>query len=129
MLISALILAASLGLLVQFFVAYCRSLINAAYNLELSEQAHQVTGIDDHHIQPTDFRRMMDLLHLCPGPGTDRMQLGAVRVYFSILNFFRNIFGSQEWIHRDQKSCSYFVAVALDRRITHNRMILNGHSS
>jgi len=129
MLISALIFAASAGLLVQFFVAYCRSLINAAYSLELSEQAHQVTGIDDHHIRPSDFRRMMELLHLCPGPGSDRLQLGAVRSYFSLLSFSRSIFGAKDWIERDQKSCSYFVAVALDRRIAHNRMLLHSQSS
>ena len=44
MLIAALIFATSLGLLIQFFVAYCRSLITNAYALELSEQAHQVTA-------------------------------------------------------------------------------------
>jgi len=129
MLISALIFVASLGLLIQFFIAYCRSLISAAYALELSEQAHEVTGIDDHHIRPGDFRRMMELLHLCPGPGNDRLQLGAVQTYFSILGFIRAILGSQEWIERDQKSCSYFVAVSLDRRIAHNRTLLRAQSS
>ncbi len=129
MLIAALIFATSAGLLIQFFIAYCRSLITQAYCLELSEQAHQVTGIDDHHIHGSDFRRMMELLHLCPGPGTDRLQLGAVRAYFSLLSAFRKILGTSHWIERDQKSCSYFVAVALDRRIAHNRALTQGQLS
>ena len=129
MLIAALIFATSLGLLIQFFVAYCRSLITHAYSLELSEQAHQVTGIDDHHIRPSDFRRMMELVPLCPGPGTDRMQLGAVSFYYALLNLLRSIAGNKPWIERDQKSCSYFAAVTLDRRMAHNRALMHGHAS
>ena len=129
MLIAALIFATSLGLLIQFFVAYCRSLITNAYALELSEQAHQVTGIDDHHIQPSDFNRMMELVHLCPGPGTDRMQLGAVKFYYSLLNVVRSLAGNRAWIERDQKSCSYFAAVSLDRRMAYNRALMHGHAS
>lgn len=129
MLIAALIFATSLGLLIQFFIAYCRSLITEAYCLELSEQAHQVTGIDDHHIQGSDFRRMKELLHLCPGPGTDRVQVGAVSAYFSLLSFFSKILGKAEWIARDQKTCSYFVAVMLDRRMAHNRALMQGQLS
>ncbi len=129
MLIAALIFATSVGLLVQFFIAYCRSLITEAYCLELSDQAHQVTGIDDHHIQASDFHRMKELLQLCPGVGTDRVQVGAVSTYFSMLSFFGKVFGKAEWILRDQKTCSYFVAVALDRRMAHNRALLQGQVS
>jgi hypothetical protein len=128
MLIAALIFAVSLGLLIQFFVAYCRSLITRAYALELSEQAHQVTGIDDHHIKGSDFRRMLELVHLCPGPGTDRVPLGAVRAYYALLNALRSIVGHREWIENDQKSCSYFAAITLDRRIAHNRALMASQS-
>lgn len=129
MLIAALICAASLGLLIQFFIAYCRSLITQAYSLELSEQAHQVTGIDDHHIKPGDFRRMVELVHLCPSPGTDRMQLGSVKLYYRLLHLFHSVLGQKEWIETDQKSCSYFAAIALDRRMAYNRALMASHSS
>lgn len=125
MLFAALIFVASFGLMIQFFIAYCRSLISQAYALELSEQAHQVTGIDDHHIAGSDFHRMLELAQLCPGPGTDRMQLGAVRSYFSFLGIVRGILGSSKWIESDRKSCSYFAAVTLDRRMAHNRALLS----
>lgn len=129
MLIAALIFVVSLGLLVQFFMAYCRSLISQTFSLELSDQAHQVTGIDDHHIHGSDFHRMMGLLHICPGPGNDRFQVGAVHAYYSFLGLLRGIFGPAEWVARDQKSCSYFVAISLDRRITYNRTFLRSQPS
>ena len=124
MLIAALIFVVSVGLLMQFFMAYCRSLISHTYSVELSDHAHEVTGIDDHHIRGADFPRMMELLHVCPGPGNDGFQIAAVRAYFSFLNLLRRIFGAAEWVERDQKSCSYFVAVSLDRRIAHNRSLM-----
>ena len=129
MLIAALILVVSLGLLVQFFMAYCRSLISHTFSLELSDPAHQVTGIDDHHIHGSDFHRMMELLHVCPGPGNDRFQVGAVRAYYSLLSMLRGIFGPAEWVERDQKSCSYFVAISLDRRIAYNRTLMRSQAS
>lgn len=129
MLIAALIFVVSLGLLMQFFMAYCRSLISSTFSLELSDQAHQLTGIDDHHIQGSDFHRMMELLHICPGPGSDRLQVAAVRAYYSVLSVLRSILGPSEWVERDQKSCSYFVAISLDRRITYNRTFMRSQAS
>ena len=129
MLIAALIFVVSMGLLVQFFMAYCRSIISATYSLEMSDQAHQVTGIDDHHIHGSDFHRLMELLHVCPGPGKDHFQVAAVRAYYTLLNMVRGIFGAVEWVERDQKSCSYFVAISLDRRITHNRTMMRSQAS
>lgn len=129
MFIAALILATSLGFLIQFFIAYSRSLISQAYAMELSEQAHIVTGIDDHHVQGNDFHRLMELLHLCPGQGQDRVQLGLVKVYYSLLAAARMFFRGSEWIARDQKSCSYFVAVSLDRRMAANRALMQGMPS
>jgi hypothetical protein len=127
MLIAALVFAVSAGLLLQFFVAYCRSLIARSYALELSEQAHLVTGIDDHLIATDDFPRLLHLARLCPGPGDDRLQLGAVRLYYSILNFFAGVTGTSSWLDHDRKQCGYFAAVALDRRMAHSRDLLASH--
>jgi hypothetical protein len=124
MLIAALIFAVSFGLLIQFFVAYCRSLISEAFAVELSPQAHEVTGIDDHQITPGDFGRMLQLVRLCPGPGSDRLQLAAVRAYYGVLHAAGGLVGTGERIQQELKRCSYFAAVALDRRMAHNRALL-----
>ncbi len=127
MLTAALVFAVSAGLLLQFFVAYCRSLIARSYALELSEQAHLVTGIEDHLIASDDFPRLLHLARLCPGPGDDRLQLGAVRLYYGILSSLSALFGGPSWMDHDRKQCGYFAAVALDRRMAHSRDLLASH--
>jgi hypothetical protein len=129
MMIAALILVASSVFLVQFFVAYCRSLLAKSFALELSPEAQQVTGIEDHRVHHNDFRRLLQLVELCPEPGDDAVQLRAVRTYYSLTEGLRAIAGSlvpsvREWVEREQAACGYFAAVALDRRIAHNRGLM-----
>jgi len=128
MMIAAIILAASLVFLVQFFIAYCRSLLAKSYALELSPETHQVTGIEDHLIHRDDFRRLVQLVELCPEPGNDGAQLKAVRVYYSLVKGLRAVMGSlgsvRDWTEKEQASCGYFAAVVLDRRIAHNRGLM-----
>ncbi len=112
--------------LIQFFVAYCRSLLSATYRLELSVEAHQVTGIEDHLVRGDDFARMLHLLRLCPESGNDRVQLTSVRTYYSLVSMLRMVFAPvvpavADWTDRERAACGYFAAVALDRRIAHNR--------
>lgn len=129
MMIAALILVTSLVFFVQFFVAYCRSLLARSYALELSPEAHQVTGIEDHLVSHEDFRRLVQLVELCPEPGDDGSQLRAVRVYYALMNAVRAGVGAvtpavRKWAEKEQAACGYFAAVALDRRIAFNRGLL-----
>lgn len=129
MMIAALILVASAVFLVQFFVAYCRSLLARSFALELSPEAHQVTGIEDHMVHGRDFHRLLQLVELCPEPGDDAVQLSAVRTYYAMMKGIRAIAGSlvptvKEWVENEQAACGYFAAVALDRRIAHNRGLM-----
>ena len=129
MMIAALILSVSLVFLAQFFVAYCRSLLVKSSVLELSPEAHQVTGIDDHLVDRDDFRRLVQLVDLCPEPGNDGVQLGAVRAYYALMGALRALASSiapaiRNWVEKEQAACGYFAAVALDRRIAHNRGLM-----
>lgn len=129
MMIAALILVASSVFLVQFFVAYCRSLLAKSFAVELSREAQQVTGIDDHLVHRNDFKRLLQLVELCPEPGDDAVQLRAVRIYYALMKALRAISSSivpavREWVEREQVACGYFAAVALDRRIAHNRGLM-----
>jgi hypothetical protein len=132
--VAAIILAISLAAFLQFFVSYCRSLIAAYSEVELSDQARQVTGIRDRAVSGDDFRRLLELMRLCPEMGDDSNEIGAVRTYFSLLSLARSIgraimpaFAS--WTERERAGCTYFVAVALDRRIARNRFLLEQQAS
>lgn len=127
--IPAFILVVSTVFLVQFFVTYCRSLIAAYRQVDLSEDAREVTGIEDHIVHGDDFRRLLQLVWLCPESGDDRFEIGAVRLYYVLLNSLR-AFGRPlvpavaTWAEREREGCAYFAAVALDRRIAHNRDLM-----
>lgn len=126
MIIPIVILTLSILFLIQFFVAYCRSLTAASFRMELSPEAHEVTGIEDHHVHGDDFKRMLHLLRLCPESGNDKVQLASVRAYYGLVSILRMIFAPVmpavgDWTERERAACGYFAAVALDRRIAHNR--------
>ncbi len=128
MIIAAIILVVSVVFLVQFFVAYCRSVLAKSAAKELSPEAQQVTGIDDHHVKRGDFRRLVQLVDLCPEPGDDGAQLRAVRVYYAMMDTARALAAIapalRNWIEKEQSACGYFAAVVLDRRIAHNRGLM-----
>lgn len=127
--IPALFLVISLAAFLQFFIAYSRSLIAAYKQVELSEDAREVTGIEDHSVAGDDFRRLLQLVRLCPEPGDDRFEISAVRGYFGMLSALRGIARSlapnvANWAEQERAGCAYFAAVALDRRIAHNRDLM-----
>jgi hypothetical protein len=132
MIIAALILVFSIAFMVQFFVAYCRSLLASSSGVELSPQAHEVTGIDDHHVTGEDFQRLMPLVRLCPTENEPGMQLAAVGAYYSCMSFLRSVATSlaprvAAWAERERAGCGYYAAVELDRRIAYNRGIIANH--
>ncbi|HEV8384461.1 MAG TPA: hypothetical protein VGQ11_06275 [Candidatus Acidoferrales bacterium] len=124
--IAALIFVVALAMFLQFFVSYCRSLIAAYERVDLSEQAREVTGISDHQVSGRDFGRLLQLVQMCPEPGDDSKEIGAVRAYYKLLTLARAIFQNiapalERRMERERESCAYFAAVALDRRIAHSR--------
>jgi hypothetical protein len=127
--IATLIFVVSLAALLQFFVSYCRSVIAASSRQELSEQAREVTGIEDHVVRGDEFHRLLQLVGLCPGPGDDSNAIRAVRGYFGLLSFLRVMThrlapAVEHWAEHERAGCAYFAAVALDRRIAHSRALL-----
>ena len=128
--IPALIFVISIVLLLQFLVAYCRSLLAAISQVGLSEQTHEVTGIEDRIVSGDDFKRLLQLVRLCPGPGGDTFQIRAMRAYYTLLNLLGSVFRSlaprvAAWAERERENCAYFAAVVLDRRIAYNRELMS----
>jgi hypothetical protein len=125
---AAIILVCSLVLFLQFFVFYCRSLIAVSARQPLSPEVQEVTGIQ-RAASGEDFKRVMQLLQLCPERREDRNGIQAIGVYFRLLNFMRATVARMApsmnaWMETERGQCTYFAAVALERRISFSRDML-----
>jgi len=126
--IAAIILVCSLAFFLQFFVPYCRSVIASSAGHVLSAEVQDVTGISK---QPAgdDFARVMQLLMLCPDRPEDRGEIRAIGVYFRLLNVIKTTAARlapslRAWAEKERGRCTYFAAVALDRRVAFSRDLL-----
>ena len=122
------ILVVSVVIFLQFFVFYCRSLIAVSTKQPLSPEVQEVTGIQ-RAASGDDFNRVMQLLHLCPERPEDRNGIQAIGAYFQLLNFVsstvaRLIPSMKSWTDSERGHCTYFAAIALERRISFSREML-----
>lgn len=127
--IAALIFVISLALLLQFFVAYSRSVIAAYAKSELSDQVREVAGIQGERVRSEQFGQLVQLVRLCPQKNDDQSDLTVVRVYYAMMGWLAALARSFApavgmWAKSEQISCTYFAAVALDRRIAYSRALL-----
>lgn len=123
---ASLICVISVAAFLQFFVLHCRSILASCRKVELSDRVREVTGMHDAKIAPDDFYRLRQLVRLCPERGDDQMDIRAVGTYYNLLGLLRVIARSAvprvaAWAEEERRSCSYFAAVALDRRISYSR--------
>lgn len=131
---AALIFVVSIAFFLQFFVWYTRSVIQASRKHALSESVREVTGIGANPIGAAQFGRLLQLAELCPGSGSDEKRILAVRAYFQGLGVVLSLIPrmptgafakAAAWIGREQASCAYFAATALDRRMAYSRTLLS----
>jgi hypothetical protein len=125
---AGIIFVFSAAALLQFFISYCRSLIAASSKQVLSPEVKDVTGIQK-AASGDDFKRVMQLLQLCPERPEDRNGVQAIGAYFRLLNFLRStvarvVPSMREWMESERGHCAYFAAVALERRISFSRDML-----
>ncbi len=127
--IAAIISVISLAAFLQFFISYCRSVIVASQRVPLSEQVRELAGIKNLTVDGEEFYRLRQLLRLCPHRGDDRTEIRAVGTYYGLLKILRDasrrvVPRLTNWAERERQNCSYFIAVALDRRISYSRSLL-----
>jgi hypothetical protein len=132
--IAALIFAISTLTLLQFFVSYSRSLIAESQIQKLSEHTRDICGITTKAVAGDQFRRLLQLVALCPESGEDGGKLMTVSVYFRLLDFLRALAkrvvpSATGWIEAERSGCAYVAAVVLDHRIAHNRRLLAQQTS
>ena len=125
---AGVIFAFSAAALLQFFISYCRSLIAASSKQVLSAEVKDVTGIQ-RIASGEDFERVIQLLQLCPERPEDRNSVQAIGAYFKLLNFVRSTVAQivpsmKAWTESERGHCTYFAAVALERRISFSRDML-----
>lgn len=125
---AAFIFVISVVIFLQFFVFYCRSLIAVSSKQPLSPEVQDVTGIRK-TASGEDFNRVMQLLHLCPERPEDRKGIQAIGAYYRLLSFMgstiaRLVPSMKSWTESELGHCTYFAAIALERRISFSRDML-----
>jgi hypothetical protein len=123
------ILAISPMVLLQFFTVYCHSLIAKSRGYDLSEQGREISGVTSKAVRGDQFKRLLQLIDLCPEHGEDNYQLRAVSAYFRMLGFVRVLLSRVSpaaaiWIESERGGCAYAAAVELDRRIAYSRILM-----
>ncbi|MGH9715007.1 MAG: hypothetical protein ACRD5M_17060 [Candidatus Acidiferrales bacterium] len=130
---AALICVISIVAFLQFFVSYCRSVLASSRKVQLSDRVREVAGIDKQNVAAADFQRLLQLVRLCPERGDDQTEIRAVGTYYGFLHVVGRASNSlipsvAAWSERERQSCSYFAAVALDRRISYSHDLLSQQS-
>jgi hypothetical protein len=120
--IPSLIFAFSIGALLQFAVSYCRTLLLTYGELPLSARVQEITGFATPRSAGSDFERLLQLLRFAPQTDADAGQLRAIRIYYSVTrvaSILASPFSRKaaEWFQGEHSRCTYFAAVALDRRL------------
>jgi hypothetical protein len=131
---AAMIFVVSILTLLQFFVSYSRSLIAESRGHELSEEAREICGLTARTVAGDQFRRLSELIALCPESGGNGNTLMVVSAYFHLLGFLRRVSewtipSATAWIEAERGGCAYAAAVVLDRRIAYNRTIVAQQAS
>lgn len=119
--IAALICVASIVALLQLAIPWCRSILASSRKIELSDRVREITGIANNDVNADDFVRLLQFVRLCPERGDDHNEIRAVGTYYGLMNLLRRVPGMAAWAEQERRSCSYFAAVALDRRISYSR--------
>jgi hypothetical protein len=132
--IASLIFVVSIAAFIQFFVFYSRSVIAASRKHALSENVREVTGISGEMVEGLQFDRLVQLVELCPGSGSDEMGIRAVRAYFGGLGVLLSLVPqapagilarTASWLKQERSACAYFAATALDQRMAYSRTLLS----
>jgi phosphatidylglycerophosphate synthase len=127
-LIAALICVASVAAFAQFLSSYCHSVVVAFGKTAVSARVREVAGMGSRDLAVDDFARFLQLLHLCPEHNADRLEIRAVKIYYTLLRGVELLSKAlvppvAVWAGRERLGCSHFAAVALDRRMEFSRAL------
>ena len=132
-LVAAFVFVFSVGMAVQFFIHYCRSLLVVAGRLPLSPRVREALQMNGEQLTPAECKRVWELAELCPEMERSSRQLSLIRVYAFLLSLSKALVswtsaGVGNWFEGEQQLCARFVAVVLDRRMAHTQSLLKQSS-
>jgi hypothetical protein len=121
--IAVAILVLSIAALIQWSVAYSRSFILSAADLEISEKTRKIVGLADGSLSPCEFDHLVALVRMAPNQINDAREIRAVSAYYRITCAASQIAvllspAAKGMFDRELSRCSHFAAVALDRRLS-----------
>ncbi len=114
--------------LAEFFIHYCRAILVSSRKIQLPESVCEVAGVDRAGVAPGDLERFLELVRVCPEETADGRSICAVCAYYGLVRALgrasRGLVPRVEsWAEKEQRNCSHFAAVALDRRISRTRKL------
>lgn len=127
--ILALIYIVFLAALIEFFVHRCRSMLASSRRIELPAGVREAAGVDRSDVAPGDFEKLLELARLCPEECARSQRVAAVCTYYNVVHVLGRLSRGvvprlESWAEKEQRNCSHFAAVALDRRIACTRRLL-----
>lgn len=112
----------SFSALVKFFMSYCRSLLAMYAEVELAASTRKMIGIQSSEIAGAQFRRLLGLARMTPGPGDDKWDLRVISFYYRVVRLAGFVSAplspvARGWVEKQSSLCAYFAAATLDRRL------------
>jgi len=114
-----LLIASTIGV-AQFGLYYWRSLIAGFASQPLSERFPQFSGLNHNIPDAEDFNALMSLHRLTPTLGRRQDSLSALRAYYTGVGILRRLPALRQWAQREMATCSRYVAVLVDQRLSEN---------
>jgi hypothetical protein len=118
--ISVVLLILSVGALAQFGLYYWRSLISGYASQPLSERFPLFSGLSHESPEGEDFEALLSLHRLTPTMGRRADSLSALRAYYTAVKVLCRMPALQNWAKQEMATCSRYVAVLVDQRLTQN---------
>jgi hypothetical protein len=117
---SVVILILMVGAMAQFGLHYWRSLIAGYAAQPLSERFPLFSGLECETPQAEDFGALLSLHRLTPTLGRRQDNLSTLRAYYTAVGVLCRLPALRQWAEREMATCSRYVAVLVDQRLTQN---------
>ncbi|HUK30556.1 MAG TPA: hypothetical protein VLV89_05535 [Candidatus Acidoferrum sp.] len=118
--ISVVILVLMVGAMAQFGLHYWRSLIAGFAAQPLSERFPAFSGLAHENPEAEDFGALLSLHRLTPTLGRRQDSLSTIRAYYTAVSVLCKLPALHQWAQREMETCSRYVAVLVDQRLTQN---------
>jgi hypothetical protein len=118
--ISVVILILMVGAMAQFGLYYWRSLIAGYASQPLSERFPAFSGLERATPEAEDFGALLSLHRLTPTMGRRHDGLSTIRAYYTAASVLCHLPALRKWAQQEMATCSRYVAVLVDQRLTQN---------